>query len=111
MVIFNELAVLIVLAIFQFAAIFLTWKIGRELGHAKFWSFIIAAFILIFIRRIFSFLILFKVVSYNQLISSFDALYLPLIFWVFISIGMYDLYERIKHTKSHSSKKRRGKKK
>jgi len=110
MVEFNELAVLIILAIFQFAAIILTWKIGKSLGHIRFWNFIIAAFILIFIRRIFSFLILFGVISYSQLISSFDALYLPLIFWVFISIGMYDLYARIKHT-PRFSKKRRGKKK
>jgi len=110
MVEFSELAVLIILAIFQFSAIFLTWKIGRVLGHTKFWNFIIVAFILIFIRRIFSFFVLFGATSYNQLISLFDTLYLPLIFWVFISIGMFDLYTRIK-PKSHSSKKRRGKKK
>ena len=109
MVEFSELTVLIILAIFQFTAIILTWKIGKSLGHAKFWSFVVAAFMLIFIRRIFSFLILFEIIDTSPLLSSFDALYLPLIFWVFISIGMLDLYTRIKYT-SHSSKKKRGKK-
>ena len=105
MVEFTNLSVLIILAIFQFTAIILTWKIGRKLGHTKFWSFVIAAFMLIFIRRIFSFLILFEIIDTSPLLSSFDALYLPLIFWVFISIGMLDLYTRIKYTSSIREKK------
>jgi len=101
----DQFALLLILAVAQFLAIVFTWKIGDKLGRSTFWSFILIAFIVIFARRIFSFLIFFHLINPGSLLESFDGIYIPLIFWIFISFGMYDLYNKIKDSRKERKKK------
>ena len=96
----NELILIVILIILQVFTLFFAWRIGKILGEAKFWIFIILALSVIIIRRLTALLILFEVIEYSSLINSIDNTYIPLVFWFFFLIGMYDLYQRIKYIKS-----------
>ena len=92
----NDVAVIGILAIVHLIAIVFTWKVGK-LFNSKSWMIIFAAFILALFRRAMNFLDLFGIVSYNNnLISTIDKIYLPLIFWILIGLGMLRMYYHIK---------------
>jgi hypothetical protein len=92
----NDVVVLVILTIIHILAIIFTVKVGKAF-NSKSWNFIIVAFILLLLRRIWSFLEIFDITPYSgDLILLIDRIYLPLIFWVLIGLGMIRIYYRIK---------------
>ena len=97
-VLINDVAILGILLIIHLVAIIFTFKVGK-IFNSKSWFFIVFAFILLLFRRIVSFLDLFEIISYNSdLILIIDRIYLPLIFWTLIAVGMIKIYYRIRHS-------------
>ena len=73
--------------------------INKKLGGAKFWVLIIIALVIISIRRITYILTLFGVSTQGPLITLIEDIYIPLIFWVFMALGMYGLYNKLRKEK------------
>ena len=92
----NEFLIIIILLLLQITTLYFVWRIGKLLRMAKFWTLIILALAILVVRRITSFLILFGVFPPSQVINSIDNIYIPLIFWIFMSLGMFELYQKIK---------------
>jgi len=103
----NDFVVLFILTIVHIIAIAFTIKMG-QVFDSKSWNFITIGFILLLFRRIMSFLSLFEVYSYDgNLILLIDRIYLPLVFWVLIGLGMIRLYYSIKSSMTVERKLRR----
>ena len=95
----NELVLIIIAIILQAIGIYFTWKIGKIMGAAKFWILITSALLITLVRRVIALSILFKLMSYTSFIMEFDTLYFPLIFWSLMTLGMFDLYSKVKNKK------------
>lgn len=105
----NDIVVLLILTIIHIVAIVFTIKMGRVF-ESKSWNFITAALILLLLRRVASFLALFGIISYSGgLILEIDQVYLPLIFWILVGIGMVRLYYNIKSSMTIDRRLKRAK--
>ena len=91
----NDVALLLILTAVQVTAIIFTIKMGKVFG-SKSWNFITTAFIILLIIRIISFLNVFGVLSYGESLQQINQVYLPLIFWILVGIGMARLYYNIR---------------
>ncbi len=117
----SEVAIIGILAIIHIIAIVYTWKVGKSF-NSRSWVVIILAFVLLLFRRIMNFLDAFEIISYSDgLITIIDQVYLPLVVWVLISLGMIKIYYNIRASmhlekklknveKKKSSKKKKRKK-
>jgi len=82
--------------ILQLGAVGFAISIGRMLD-AKLWWTIVVAFLLMAVRRITALLINLNLISELQgTIGTLDRLYLPLLISIFLTIGIYSLYKRLK---------------
>jgi len=105
----NDIVVLLILTAVQITAIIFTIKMG-QVFESKSWNFITAALMLLLLRRIMSFVSLFGILSYSgNLILEIDQVYLPLVFWLLIGIGMARLYYNIKSSMSVDRRLKRAK--
>jgi len=93
-VVLSDFVVLLILTIIHLLAIIYTWKVGRVF-NSKSWNFIVIAFVLLLFSRALSFLNLFGIISYNGLLVLLDTVYIPIIFWIFVFIGMIRIYYKI----------------
>jgi hypothetical protein len=92
----NEIIILSLITIFHVSFVVFAWKIGKTFESMS-WNLIVFAFALLLISRIISFLILFGVLSYDMnWVLSLDTIYLPLIFWAMIFIGITRMYFKLK---------------
>ncbi|MBS3067021.1 hypothetical protein J4205_04300 [Candidatus Pacearchaeota archaeon] len=95
----NELIITLILIILQIITVYFAYMINKKLGGARFWMLIIIALSVIIVRRITTILILFEVITPGPLINQIDNIYIPLIFWAFMGLGMYGLYNKLKKDK------------
>lgn len=91
----NDVAILLILTAINVIAIIFTIKMGHVF-ESKSWNFVTAAFIVLFLRRIISFLTLFGTFSYTGWVLECDQIYIPIIAWILVGIGMARLYYSIK---------------
>ena len=94
-----ELAIIIILTSLQLFTLIFSWKIGKILGTTTFWAFIMAGFAVILGRRVIDLILLFELIPQNPLIQSVDRIYIPMLFWSFIFIGVSILYSKLKNNK------------
>lgn len=98
----NEIIILSLITLFHVSFVVFAWKIGKTFESMS-WNLIVFAFALLLISRIISFLILFGVLSYDMnWVLSLDTIYLPLIFWAMIFIGITRMYFKIRSPSSSS---------
>ena len=97
----SEFVLIIVLIIFQILGVYFAWKIGKILGTAKFWILITAALLTTFLRSILNIFSSLNFLQYTPFLMNFDRIYSPLIFWSFMTLGLYILYTKLdyKHKK------------
>ena len=92
----NQLTIVFILLLLQITTLYFVWKIGRVLGTARFWIVIFFALLIIVIRRITTILVIFDIISFGDLTNAIDNIFIPIIFWILMGIGMYDLYQKVK---------------
>ena len=111
----SDFVILAILTIVHVLAIVFTWKVGK-IFNSKSWILVVIAFILLLFRRVMSFLDLFEIVSYEgAIITLIDKIYLPIVIWVLIGLGMIRIYYKIRSSmeieKKLKSVVKKGKKK
>jgi len=90
----NEFALVLVLTIFQLAAIYFALKIGKKLGHPRFWIFMILGFGIVLVKRVLLFMGLFGCSLCTEAsVPAYliDSLLVPLISWIFIALALFEL--------------------
>ena len=91
----------IIQIILQLSAVVIALLIGRFIRDAKFWWTIILAFLLMTLRRVTALLINLNLISKLEgMVGIIDRVYLPLLISVFLVIGIYSLYKRLKEISS-----------
>lgn len=102
----NDLAIMIILIIIHIVAIVYSWKVGKVF-NSRSWMLIVSGFIILFFRRIVVLLDLFEVVSGNTA-ALIDNIYLPLLAWTLIGLGLIKIHYSVS-TSIYSEKKKKRK--
>ena len=92
----NNFVLILILTIVHITAIVFAWRVGNVSGTSKSWVLILTAFIILLARRVISFLELFGKINYSDFTMLLDRIYLPIIFWALISIGMFKMFSKIR---------------
>ena len=91
--------------ILQLGAAILAVRIGKMLD-ARLWWTITVAFSLMALRRLTALLINLELMpSLQGAIGTFDRIYIPLLISIFLTIGIYGLYKRLKQGDTKTDKK------
>ena len=93
-IILNDFVLLLILTALNILAIVYTWKVGRVF-NSKSWNFIVAAVAFLLLNRFISFLAIFGIITYSGTVALLDTIYIPIIFWILIAIGMMRIYYRL----------------
>ncbi|MEX0932742.1 MAG: hypothetical protein WDZ77_01435 [Candidatus Pacearchaeota archaeon] len=94
----NDIAIIFLVFVIHIVAIIYTWKVGL-IFNSRSWNFIMAAFIILLFWDMVNFLNLFELIYYDHPYMLFiNQIYLPLIFWILISLGMARIYYNIRHS-------------
>jgi len=93
-IILNDFVVLLILTALNILAVVYTWKVGKVF-NSKSWNFIAWAVTFLLLNRAISFLSIFGLISYSGTVALLDTVYIPLIFWTLVSVGMLRIYYKI----------------